>query len=308
LEQLQPCQHPISASLSESRFPAFDAPNGLPYRATCFCGCRLQCKRFCPLWVSDRVRSSVRPVVAAFQKPLAGMVICASGPNLYSLSCFAQSRSTGFSDPDRFDHFAHLEQLASRKVDGIKAQARIIGEDQTIRNRRLRLPIAQHRHGFLIESYMAGPLRFCGCAVDRQYAPVKIDIRPIEIEQITASATSVDRQQDQRLQMVGEGQSPHRRQQHITPLTTPVIGGITFCSPPFLACVKRLPQPRLLLFGKVAEFDAIIDPRLFDLCQWIDCQQIPIDRMAEASLDRGNVAADRLKAQTPPDFSITPAF
>jgi hypothetical protein len=41
-----------------------------------FCGCRPWCKKFLIRCAGDRVRSSVRPLDAAFQKPLAGMVIC----------------------------------------------------------------------------------------------------------------------------------------------------------------------------------------------------------------------------------------
>lgn len=56
--------------------------------------------------IRDRVRSSIRPLSAACQKPLAGMVICGSGPNLtHELCCSAGS--PGFPDPDLFDHFAH---------------------------------------------------------------------------------------------------------------------------------------------------------------------------------------------------------
>ena len=41
-----------------------------------------------------------------FQKPLAGMVICGSDPNLAS-EILCSVSLTGFSDPDLFDHFAH---------------------------------------------------------------------------------------------------------------------------------------------------------------------------------------------------------
>jgi len=50
------------------------------------------------------VRTSVRPLGAAFQKPLAGMVISGAGPNL--ILEFMHSRPhTGFPDPDLLDHF-----------------------------------------------------------------------------------------------------------------------------------------------------------------------------------------------------------
>jgi hypothetical protein len=39
-------------------------------------------QKFLTLFARDRVRSSVRPLNAAFQKPLAGMVIRGSGPYL----------------------------------------------------------------------------------------------------------------------------------------------------------------------------------------------------------------------------------
>ncbi len=40
------------------------------------------------------------------KKPLAGMVICRSGPNL-TRELKDSENSTGFPDPDHFDHFAH---------------------------------------------------------------------------------------------------------------------------------------------------------------------------------------------------------
>lgn len=43
------------------------------------CGCRPFCKRFLTFLVSDRVRTSVRPLFAV-QRPLAGMVICGLDP------------------------------------------------------------------------------------------------------------------------------------------------------------------------------------------------------------------------------------
>jgi hypothetical protein len=45
-------------------------------------------------------------LIAASQKPLAGMVICGPGPNLI-LELQGSQISTGFPDPDLFDHFAH---------------------------------------------------------------------------------------------------------------------------------------------------------------------------------------------------------
>src|SRR3546814_6822865 len=33
-----------------------------------FCGCRPGCKKFLNLWVGDRVRSSVRPLIAAYSE------------------------------------------------------------------------------------------------------------------------------------------------------------------------------------------------------------------------------------------------
>src|SRR6056297_251365 len=51
-------------------------------RPSHFCGCRPWCKKFLTLLACDRVRSSVRPLCAAFQKPRAGMVISGSGPYL----------------------------------------------------------------------------------------------------------------------------------------------------------------------------------------------------------------------------------
>ncbi|WP_187428924.1 hypothetical protein [Roseobacter fucihabitans] len=46
------------------------------------------------------------PLSAALQQPLAGMVICGSGPNLtYELCCSAGS--LGFPNPGLFDQFAH---------------------------------------------------------------------------------------------------------------------------------------------------------------------------------------------------------
>ena len=47
-----------------------------------FCGCRPWCKKFLIRCASDRARSSVRPLRCGIQKPLAGMVICGSGPKL----------------------------------------------------------------------------------------------------------------------------------------------------------------------------------------------------------------------------------
>ena len=44
--------------------------------------------------------------VRRFQKPLAGMVICGSGPNLMN-ELICSKTSTGFPDPDLFDHCAH---------------------------------------------------------------------------------------------------------------------------------------------------------------------------------------------------------
>jgi hypothetical protein len=41
-----------------------------------------------------------------FQKPLAGMVICGSGPNLF-VELKRSKQVAGFPDPDLFDHFAH---------------------------------------------------------------------------------------------------------------------------------------------------------------------------------------------------------
>ena len=52
----------------------------------------------------DRVRSSIRPFGAAFQKPLAGMEISGSGPNLPCELSGSRGRA-GFPDPDLFDHF-----------------------------------------------------------------------------------------------------------------------------------------------------------------------------------------------------------
>jgi hypothetical protein len=40
------------------------------------------------------------------KKPLAGMVICRSGPNL-TRELKGSENSTGFPDPNHFDHFAH---------------------------------------------------------------------------------------------------------------------------------------------------------------------------------------------------------
>lgn len=50
------------------------------------------------------MRSSIRPLSAALWKPLAGMEISGSGPNL---PCeLGRSRGlTGFPNPDLFDHF-----------------------------------------------------------------------------------------------------------------------------------------------------------------------------------------------------------
>ncbi len=47
-----------------------------------FYGCRPERKLSFPSLASDQVRSSIRPLYAAFEKPLAGMVICRAGPNL----------------------------------------------------------------------------------------------------------------------------------------------------------------------------------------------------------------------------------
>ncbi|WP_147695487.1 hypothetical protein, partial [Vogesella mureinivorans] len=47
-----------------------------------FCGCRPRCKKFLLLKACDRTQSSVRPCFAAFETPLAGMVIRGSGPKL----------------------------------------------------------------------------------------------------------------------------------------------------------------------------------------------------------------------------------
>jgi len=40
------------------------------------------------------------------KKPLAGMVICRLGPNL-TIEFKSFENSTGFPNPDHFDHFAH---------------------------------------------------------------------------------------------------------------------------------------------------------------------------------------------------------
>lgn len=45
-------------------------------------GCRPFCKRFLTFLVSDRVRTSVRPLFAA-QRPLAGMVIRGLDPSRF---------------------------------------------------------------------------------------------------------------------------------------------------------------------------------------------------------------------------------
>jgi hypothetical protein len=44
--------------------------------------------------------------VRHFQKPLAGMVICGSGPNLFA-ELERSKQIAGFPGPDLFDHFAH---------------------------------------------------------------------------------------------------------------------------------------------------------------------------------------------------------
>jgi hypothetical protein len=41
-----------------------------------------------------------------FRKPLAGMVICGSGPNLF-VELKRSKQIAGFPDPDLFDHFAY---------------------------------------------------------------------------------------------------------------------------------------------------------------------------------------------------------
>ena len=52
-----------------------------------FCGCRPQYKKFLTVFPCDRVRTAVRPRLAALQKPQAGMVISGSGPNLIVELC-----------------------------------------------------------------------------------------------------------------------------------------------------------------------------------------------------------------------------
>ncbi|WP_415644329.1 hypothetical protein [Sphingomonas antarctica] len=41
-----------------------------------------------------------------YEKSLAGMVICGSGPNLF-VELSRSKQIAGFPDPDLFDHFAH---------------------------------------------------------------------------------------------------------------------------------------------------------------------------------------------------------
>ena len=63
-------------------------------------------RHFSDLRAGDHARSSVRPLFAAFQLPLAGMVMRGSGPNLKN-ELDGSQQPAGFPDPDLFDHSAH---------------------------------------------------------------------------------------------------------------------------------------------------------------------------------------------------------
>ena len=75
-------------------------------RCSRFCGCRPKCKKFLTSQVCDRVRTSVRPLFAAFSEAAGrdGDQRIRSKSNLRAL---CSQRLTGFPDPDLFDHFAH---------------------------------------------------------------------------------------------------------------------------------------------------------------------------------------------------------
>ena len=71
-----------------------------------FFGCRPVCKLFLAFSLSDRMLSSVRPLVCGANRPLAGMVISGLGPNLQS-ALYGALPLAGFPNPDLFDDVVH---------------------------------------------------------------------------------------------------------------------------------------------------------------------------------------------------------
>lgn len=86
------------------RSPPRKSPRHLRRRSSLVAA--LDARAFQPDVPGDRVRSSLRPFLAAFQEATGGMMICGSGPNLLQ-ELSSSGTTAGFPDPDLFDHGAH---------------------------------------------------------------------------------------------------------------------------------------------------------------------------------------------------------
>ena len=88
------------------------------------CGCRPLCKRAFDLQGVIVCGLLSGLCLRHFQKPLAGMVIRGSGPNLFAELCFlfavCSGHLPGFPDPDLFDHFAHAGRRLLTPLTGLE--------------------------------------------------------------------------------------------------------------------------------------------------------------------------------------------
>src|SRR3546814_2876899 len=95
-----------------------------------------------------------------------------------------------------------------RGVDLAEPLAVVVDENPPFPCQRLLAPALQYERCLAIERDMPCAPRFCGRAGHGHDAPFEIDVRPVEVEQFTPPRAGVDREENQRLEVIGEGQRP----------------------------------------------------------------------------------------------------
>src|SRR3546814_2031460 len=124
--------------------------------------------------------------------------------------------------PTKFGNAGILEQPPPRGVDLAEPLAVVVDENPPFPCQRLLAPALQYERCLAIERDMPCAPRFCGRAGHGHDAPFEIDVRPVEVEQFTPPRAGVDREENQRLEVTGEGQRPSDGKKNVTSFESPM--------------------------------------------------------------------------------------
>ena len=129
----------------------------------------------------------------------------------------------------------------------LKAAPLLRRENESGLSRRLIVPSAEHVERLGVQRDVPGPAALRGRAVHGDPAALQIDTLPGQREQLAAAHAGVQREEHQRLQVVGECGRSQVGQQLVIARGAPRVRRIALPPDPLFAIVEGLPQPGLFV-------------------------------------------------------------